>query len=273
MMKDEYEGLSDAERAALEDPEDELEQELIEDLADEEPESDAEEEVAETAADGKDENESQPEERPFAYVYTADEPTNYAEEVAALEQQKKDLRKQFSEGDLDLEAYEERRDAIEAQSAALRESKLKATLAQEQRQQLDAQRWLWEQERFFAQKSNRVYVDDPVLRAALNDTVKSLASDPANHNQSGMWHLEEADRRVRESIQRLYQPADAGKPKKAVASRNPPPPNIGDVPPADVSDVSDASAFAHIDRLTGIEREMALAKLSEDDVNRYLRLE
>jgi len=273
---DELEGLSDEERAALED---EIEEETVSD-----PEEDEAEEVAaaddapaaEDAATADEEDDEEDEDdddddRPpgeFQPEYRADPVEDYDERMSDITERKEKLVQDFNDGELDLAEYNAQRDAIEAEAADLRDAKLKADIAAEAKEQRGEQRWQWEQENFLRQKANKIYSDNTILMTALDTAVKELAADDANANREMAWFLEEADRRVRSLF---GQPQDK-KPQKKPRSKpgsDEIPPNLGDVPAADVPEVS-GDEFAHLNALDGMELEAALRKLTPEQEARYL---
>lgn len=266
--KEAMEGLSEAERAALEEEVNE-EQALDEDEAEETEESEGAVEAQAEEEPAAAEEPGDKEVQPFKFVYNAELPENYEDAVKNLQAQKKELRSKFTDGELDLEEYEEARDKVEQEERVLNEARLKVDLAAEQKRQEQEQRWVWEQENFFSKKANQAYLADPILSNALDFKIKELANNPDNSSKSMKWVLDEADRQVRLRLQ-----VPGGDKNKAVASasRNySPPPNIGDMPTADINDTADSSPFAHIDRLKGLAREAALAKLTDEEVDRYLQ--
>ena len=268
MTDAELEGLSDEERAALADQseDDATEAETLAALA-----KGDDDDAEDTAADVDDDVPAEPE--PFVPRYQADPVADFDEQMQQLAEQKKTLRTQYLDGDLDLDDYEDQREQIEAQTQALREANLKATLAAEQSQQAAAQRWEWEQERFFSQKANSVYKDDALLAASLDAAIKALASDQSNASRPMSWYLEEADRQVRERFNRLAPAgaAPAQHPTAKSKGKPPVPPSLADMPTAELNETGGNDEFAHLDKLNGMALEAALAKLPPSEAERYLR--
>lgn len=259
VTQDELDGLSDIERAALGD-DDDLDTGDTPDLDDSE-EDDEEEEEAQEPKTSEPEQAASPE--PFIPIYQAQPVEDYDGKLAALDARKRELRTQYQDGDLDLDSYEDQRDQVESEILALRESNLKAVLAAEQAQQVQTQRWQWEVQRFL--DTHSTYRSDQILYDALDATVKRLG---AAHSDKPMnWYLEEAHRQVSERFA-----AASGRKVAAPAKRTKPtlPPNLGDMPPAEIADTG-GSEWAHLDRLSGLALEAALAKMSPAEQDRYLR--
>jgi len=219
----------------------------------------------------------------FQPVYVAHPVENYAERMGVLSQQQRDLAKGYEDGDFDLAEYQTRLRALTEQEWALREQQLKASLAQEQRAQQMAQRWQWEQERFFGQAANKAYREDPVIGPAFAAAVQLLASDAKNDQRPMAWFLEEADRLTRARFRVSDEAAAAkgagghgqagvnGKERtRAGGNGARVPPSLGGLPAASLPETG-ADEFSRLDRLEGLELERALSKLNEAEIDRYLR--
>jgi len=289
---DELEGLSDEERAALEEEEDETlvdseeEEDLDDEDEDEDEEGDPEEDPEEldneedddpdTAPAPVDKKDSEPEDdEGFTPQYQAEPVEGYDYKMKDIADRKKELRQQYKDGDLDLDEYEDQRDAIEDEALQLREANLKATMSAEQSQQAGAQRWQWEQDRFFRVEKNKIYQDDPLIGSAFDTAVRSLGNDEKNSNRPMSWFLEEADRMIRE---RFTIPAgkdtdkDKGKQnKRRHSDKRKIPPNLGDLPAADIAETGGSDEFAKLEKLDGMELEKALSKMSDAEQERYLK--
>jgi len=208
----------------------------------------------------------------FQSSYRVDFVENFDGQMAEFSEQKKALREQLNNGDIDMDAYEEGKDAIVAKEQALSQQQLKAEIAAEQNEQNAQARWKWEQERFFGDKSNTIYTDKYVM-GMLDMAVKDLAQQPENAQRSAPWFLQEADRLVRE---RIGKPRDAKEPaplKEEKPSRKPDlskiPKTIGNLPSAELPETGEEE-FAHLDSLSGMKLEAAIAKLSPAQLSRYL---
>jgi hypothetical protein len=161
---------------------------------------------------------------------------------------------------------------------SLRERKLKADMAIENDAQIAAQRWTWEQERFFRDEGNKVFRDNPTVRESYNAVLRELVADQENQTKAMAWFLEEAAKVTRERLSQalgVELPAPGGKKPSAPSGRGggkprSVPPNIGDMPSADLNETG-GNEFSHLDKLSGMELEMALARLSPEEAERYLR--
>lgn len=287
-------GLSPEEIAALsedgdpvDNPEDidpanpeDLDPEDPDDLDPEDPADPAEDpaDPADPAVDPEDDLPEDPEEpaaeRQFQPDIAVAPVEKYTERLAELNLAKESLRKQLTEGEIELEEYDRKKDEIVDQITDLRLQQNNYENEVARRKSEGQQRWQWEQDTFFGRKENAIYRENDLLGAALDTAVRKLATDPANANQTGAWFLEEADRQVRAVFQGSKQPTDT--PPKDPKPRKPNlkdlPPTLKDIPPAAETETGD-SEFAYLEKLSGAELERELAKISRDPVKeaRYLR--
>lgn len=286
--EEELEGLSEEERAALEDEEDTSVDDLedddpdddLEDDQDDDPEEDQDDDDADADNDQDADDEEVTEPTPqseFTPQYKADPVENFDARMKELTDRKRDLRNQYQDGDLGLDEYEEQRDAVEEEALKLREANLKYEMSQEQTAQTAAQRWQWEQDRFFGVGANKVYLNDPMIGSAFDAAVKSLAAGDVNNDKSMSWFLEEADRMTRERFNVPGEKDDERDSKPSVkvnrrkkSDRSKIPPNLGDLPAADVPETG-GDEFSKLDGLEGMALEQALAKMSQSEQERYLK--
>lgn len=234
--------------------------------------ADSSADAADGASDVVEDVEDAPEPE-FQTSYKADFVDNFDARMQALADQKKDLRSQLNNGDIDMDAYEDAKDAIVNQELQLQAQNLKAQIAAEQGQQAAKDRWDWEQERFFADKGNAIYKDKYTV-AMLDAVVKDLAQAPANAQRPAAWFLSEADRLVRDRIGAAR--SDKIDPKELTKSNRKPdlsriPKSIGDLPSAELPETGEEE-FGHLEKLSGLKLEAAIAKMSPAQQSRYLGL-
>lgn len=234
--------------------------------------ADAAGDTTDTADDESDLDDDEPE---FQSSYKAEPVENFDAQIQDIADQKKALRVQLTNGDIDMDAYEDAKDALVAKEQGLREQNLKATIAAEQSEQNAQARWTWEQERFFADKTNSIY-NDKYLMGMLDMAIKDLAQTPANAQRSAPWFLQEADKLVRERTgnQRDVTATPKIDPKKETESKRKPdlskvPKSLAGLPAAELPDTGEEE-FAHLEKLDGLKLEAAIAKLSPSQLNRYL---
>lgn len=209
----------------------------------------------------------------FQSSYKAEAVENFDARMQEFSDSKKALRAQLANGDIDMDAYEDQKDAIVAQEQALREQNLKATIASEQAEQAAQDRWKWEQERFFADKSNAIY-NDALTMGMLDMAVKQLAQDPKNAARTAPWFLAEADKLVRERTGATRTEATKTDPKKETEAKRKAdlskvPKTLSNLPAAELNDTG-TDEFAHLDNLSGLKLEVAIAKMTPAQQARYL---
>lgn len=179
-------------------------------------------------------------------------PEDLDAQMRAVSELKRELRSKYQEGDLEFDAYEEQRDQIDRHERRLEQLRAAAERERERTQQTMAQRWTWEQERFFADRANARLRDDAALRAGYNATLQSLAADPANEHRPMRWFLEEAARATRQKLAEALGREAHATPTRADTS-----------PPVD--------RWARLDKLSGPDLEQAVAGMTDAEREEYLR--
>lgn len=298
---EELEGLSDEERAALED--DDGDSEILgkiagdtgddedndgEDSADDAQDigagsgdaaaaSAAKDDAAgdDSADDGKDgsANDAGSSDRPaeFSPEFRAAVPEGLDDRLTALDAEKAGLVTKFQDGEIDMAGFMSETSRLDNERMQLVVARENAKFADNQNKSQREQRWEWEQERFFGSEKNATAYKDPVMVAALDSQVKILANDAANNRRPASWFLEEADRLVRAR----FNVAGEQKPNtpKTPGNRQPDlsvvPKTLSNLPAADLSE-TDSGEFAYLEKLDGIALEAALRKLSPEQEQRYL---
>ena len=127
----------------------------------------------------------------------------------------------------------------------------------------------------------------PIMQGALNAALNELYGDEANIGSSHNWYLQTAANAVRDQITPAEaaadNPSDASPNSKAVAAakaatakaddaKGKLPKTLSDVPVAEDAGTG-KDKFADIDSLTGVELEAALAGMSKEQEQEYLRAE
>jgi hypothetical protein len=200
--------------------------------------------------------------------------------VQTIEAEIQALKDRWNEGDdLDLDEYTE-------QLAALQEKRAdaKADLAQAENkiilnEQAQKQAWLNSIEAFKrgpALKDGVDYDKDPAKMAEWDRAVRFLATDPANADKDGQWFLSEAHAMVKarfgigagKSSQTVTDPTrEAINARRAKGGERVP--HLAQMPQAGAEAV-DQGEFSHLDKLSGLALERALARMSPEQQERYL---
>lgn len=202
----------------------------------------------------------------------------FQQQIDALEgskQAERDaLEDKFESGEIDSKAY---REATRAIDSALRAETRKIEAAS-QNAEINGQLWAAEQAAFF--KANKTYTREanPVLWGTLNQEVMRVANDPATSGLTGIQVLCLAKANVEKAFSAMFPGASKGNtPEKGSKQPVSPKPKaqrpnhqtLRDVPAADTADVG-VDRFAHLDKLTGLKLEAAIASMSEADKQAYL---
>lgn len=209
--------------------------------------------------------------REFVPVFNAPAVEDFDAKITSLLTEETALREKLQNGDIDISAYDAEKTRIMEERAELRGDKRLADFAAQQNESNQKARWQWEQERFFDKETSALY-KDPILFAALDAAVKASAHDPANAKRSAGWFLEQADVQVR----KLFTPAapavaePAAKPV-VVPLRAVGPITLASLPSAELPDTGGGDEFAKLEKLSGMALERQLARMSPEEVDRYLR--
>ena len=207
--------------------------------------------------------------------YRAELPADYDDQVKANKDAVAAARAKFNEGELEQAELDAELDRLQDERDQLRDMKTRATVSAEMQQQSSHQAWTATINSFLeeAAKSAELgivdYRQDKAKQADLDAMVRALGAAPGNENKPMRWFLEEGHRRVvaLHGIATTKKPADVRRKPDASAVVT----NLADVPggAGDADPVSDE--FAELDKLTGLDYERALGRLSEDKRAQYLR--
>ena len=214
-------------------------------------------------------------------TYSAELPADFEAQQQAVATELADLRRQFKDGALEIDDYEDRREALLQQRDDLNRLSTKAEIAAEMRTQTAEQQWEAAIARAFddAAKPEGGAIDyrtDKAKAADLDQFVRLLGSNPDNAEKDMDWFLQEGHRRVKA----LHGVAPAPAAAAAAAAPTPPPTRrapvesapktLAMVPGADgPGDV--AGEFADVDALDGDELEAAIARMSPAQREKFER--
>lgn len=189
------------------------------------------------------------------------------------------LRRSLNDGDIDADEYEAKLDELEDKRDSLRDLKNRASIAEEMRQQNQANAWVTAINDFVADAAKTPelgiidYTKDAAKQAEFDTFLRAIAAQPGNENRASRWLLEEAHKRmvVLHSIPTSAKKpgADSRKPDTSKVVNN-----LADVPggAGDADPIS--NEFAELDKLEGLEYERALSDMktrTPDKHARYLR--
>lgn len=215
-------------------------------------------------------------------TFTAEAPEDAAEKITALRAEKAAAFKKLMDGELEPEAYSAIEDKVLGQISEIERELTTAKVA--------ADFTVQQAERAYrntvstvldaAKKNEGIDYHAPEnkhLHEALDRTVKWLANDPANADKPAQWFIEEAHSLVKSRFnlgksatpQATQAPAASGKQTNAGKAPNLSglPPTVRNVPAA--ADSDDGGEFAHLSGLTGMALERAVAKMSPEQQQRW----
>jgi hypothetical protein len=228
--------LSDEERAAIEGEEDPQELEALREIA---------------------EGGGEEERRARLPLYEVKPVEKFEEQVKALDEQVSEAVAQFQAGDIELADLLTKQRDLATRRIDLRDQNLKAELAYEFNGQAIKTEWFGDVQSFFAHTKAAEGIDytKPLLNAAFDTALKTLAADEKNKERSSIWFLRETHRVVQAELGAAADLADGGEHQHA----------------EDGGGAGAPSDFEAIDRLEGEELEAALARMSPARQEQYLR--
>lgn len=276
-------GLTDEERLALSDGEDESNEGAEEPTAGDEGTDPDDEAAAEAfdakaaddaaiaataakadAAEAEDEPEAQQKQTP---ILVAPPPEDAAAKLTQIAEQKEALLTQFDDGDITMREYQKAMEEISKTERAIERAQDRADLAaQMERQRLQND---WDSTCNAFVEANAIYKDNPRLYKALDAEVRELAADPKTADWTGQRFLDEAHKNLKQAFG-LPDAQQSDRPVKRAHRELPP--NLAKVPAADVQDTN-GGRFAVLDRMATTDPvgyEEALAKMPAAERDAYM---
>lgn len=237
-----------------------------EDDAGEEQDTDDGDDPDEESPEGDEPDDGDDDSEPVEYD-GKEEPVNPFDYSDAAQEQIKDLREKLNDGELSPAEYDEQVD------------KIKSDDYKQRMQESENRRWGKAVNVFLSQHKDYTQESNPTKFAALDSEVKRMAQAGEIGNMGHMQILEQAKSNVEKAfgfIPEKPKPDAGGKKNKGQKtakpkSKAPDVPNLGDVPAAGVENPkANNSEFAHLDKLTGVDLETALEKMTPAQQERYL---
>lgn len=274
----ETEGTEETEAAEAEDEEEQAEEGEGETEGDAEAET-TEEQETENAEEGERTEEEpkrpEPEVQP---LLNAELPEGYEDKVKEIADGKQKLAERFEDGDMTTRDYQTELDKLNKQERDLELEVYKANLAKEMREQQELNAWQATVNAFLDEHT--AYRENDLMYKTLDVAVKDIAqkAQDAGENVSGREILNRAHAQIQESFglstqqetQQGQQEQQPEKPKKGAKPQAPP--TLGKLPAADVTETEN-SKYAALDKLMEQDPERyeaELAKMSDEERDRYL---
>jgi hypothetical protein len=213
---------------------------------------------------------------PVAYSVLA--PEDADDKIKALRTEKAGAFKKLMDGDMSPEEYSVVEDRVLGDISNIERQVTVATTAAELTMQNAQRSWLQRVNATIdsALKNDGIdYRANKELNEQLDRGVKFLANDPANADKPEQWFLDEAHAMVkaRNGIAKPATSGPAASPPASTSRAGKAPdlsgvhPNIARQPAA--ADSDDGGEFSHLNGLTGMALERAVAKMTPDQQDRW----
>ena len=269
LTPDEQEAVLAAQQPEVDASEQEAEPTVV---TEDEPVADAVQEEAEggESIDGQDDDAPVAVDGEFRPEFTVDMPNDLPTKLAGIDQRIRELRAKRDEGEIGMDEFDAEKDALDNERLELTIAAKQAEWAAKQNVEVENQLRVRETNRFFSQAANKMYSEDEILYSVLDATVRKLQRDPDTKDNGYAWHLEEANRQVRQRLAKTGSPVAAAEPP-APRQVPPAPRTIGGLPSAAPAPVGDDRA-EKIGMLEGEDLEKYVGRLSADDRKKLSRV-
>lgn len=243
---------------------------------------------------------------PFVPAFSAKAPENFDARMTEFDKKDAADLKEFKDEKIEIDEFLRRQRETQKLRDELASLKLKADIASESTEQLTTQQWDWECRRFMRNAAKHDGIDYRKGGNAeqhfdeWNRQVVALGNDKSNNGKPGEWFLTEAHRRTKAILglkgtqgapDEAEQKANAEIERKrletekkekeaaAIAARSKKsgekalPKTLGGVPAAAGTELGKdhEGEFAHLEGLTGLELEVAVAAMKPEEQDRWAR--
>lgn len=175
-----------------------------------------------------------------------------------------DLKRQFEDGEIDLPEYLDQRDAIT-------EARIAQKISSQMAEQAADRAWQDANAAFFERHSEYSAKENPKLFSVLQAVLDQTAANPANSRLSYDALLMTAKANLEEAIGAPPGEKTKESPKakpRLVSDRNKLPPSLKDIPAA-AAPRDGGGEFTGLDRLSGMDLEAAVARLTPEQQRRW----
>lgn len=279
MDKEIDDGLTDEERAALEEDLDEGDEDetSIDDGADSDADAGDDADAGETVAAAADDtvqaaaDAAEPAAAPSAPILVVDAPTDADAKLKDIATAKDALISQFDDGDITAKEYQQQLDALAKQEREIERAVERSALAAEMEQQRLKNEWAATVNAFI--EINDVYnpTTNPRMYRALDQEVRDVAGSPEAKAMTGAQILAKAHENLAQAFGfEAKKEAPAGKVRRVPKPDLPP--SLDKVPAAETLDVT-SGKYGALDRLAStnpLAYEEALMKMSDRERDEYL---
>lgn len=239
---------------------------------------------------------------PFAPKLVTKGVDDYEQQRGSLLDERRSLREKFRSGEISQDTYDEQLDAVNERISRLDTNHAIQQRDAEHNRATTEQQWQYTVQSFKAALKSAGGIDydtNPAAEAVWDRYVRQLAADDKNSGKGFQWYLSEAHKlavaEIRKTAQSLGMvipdaqpnPAAGGtKPKtdaeraavkQAIDARRPKDTTVAGARPLNTvpnaggaDDGNRGGEFAHLDNLSGIALERAIAAMSPEQQTRYL---
>lgn len=279
MDKEIDDGLTDEERAALEEDIDEGDEDetSIDDGADSDADAGDDADAGETVAAAADDtvqaaaDAAEPAAATSAPILVVDAPADADAKLKDIATAKDALISQFDDGDITAKEYQQQLDALAKQEREIERAVERSALAAEMEQQRLKNEWAATVNAFI--EINDVYnpTTNPRMYRALDQEVRDVAGSPEAKTMTGAQILAKAHENLAQAFGfEAKKEAPAGKVRRVPKPDLPP--SLDKVPAAETLDVT-SGKYGALDRLAStnpLAYEEALMKMSDRERDEYL---
>lgn len=210
----------------------------------------------------------------FKPRYQVAMPDDFDEQVKSVDDREAALLEKFKLGELEADDFVVENRKLSNERRELDTLRTKAEIAREMGAQTAEQEWNFTVTNFMRKVKRDEGIDyatDEAKGTDLDTFVKVLANNPANADKDYDWFLIEAHKRAKV----LHGITEQKKETPAAKTRKPPtdklPATLAQVPGGDGPGDISGDEFSELDALDGLEYERALASMSKEKRDRYLK--
>lgn len=223
-------------------------------------------------------------EKPLDPVYVQhSDPAALSADIEKAMDELKALRADFRRGELEIEddEFDERVDALQDRISGLREARAVAEAATRTNEQIARQAWLHKADLFMEQVRARdgINLKDEATFREFDRALRFIGADEATANWSEQQFFDEAYKMAAARLGLAPTRKESSKrdelevrlqQRRQSADEALKMPNLSRVPSAGTESVDEGGEFAYIDRLSGLDAEKAIARLTPEQLDRYL---
>lgn len=279
MDKEIDDGLTDEERAALEEDIDEGDEDetSIDDGADSDADAGDDADAGETVAAAADDtvqaaaDAAEPAAATSAPILVVDAPADADAKLKDIATAKDALISQFDDGDITAKEYQQQLDALAKQEREIERAVERSALAAEMEQQRLKNEWAATVNAFIAQNDRYDPTSNPRMHNILHHEVIAVAGTEEAKTMTGLQILQKAHENLAQAFGfEAKKEAPAGKVRRVPKPDLPP--SLDKVPAAETLDVT-SGKYGALDRLAStnpLAYEEALMKMSDRERDEYL---